>query len=537
MPMAKNIPKSKFTELKGLDRIAQTVHEMGCLWRNISKDDVGIDGEIEVLTPRADGKGFQTTGGIIKVQAKSGGSYVSRDSENSFAVSVKKEDLEYWNSCNFPVLFVIYHPKDDKLYCKEVKSYTQSTPDVLRPPRQICFDKALDEFGPSYRSSLLEHAKVDPASIAAIESAASDIRTPKVFICYRRDDSGDAAQSIHEKLVSHFGEDSVFFDVDSIPLGVDFHGILNDAVANCDVLLAVIGNQWMTVVDESGRRRLDDPDDFVRVEIEAAISHSIPVIPVLVGRATIPKPLELPPTLQELARRQAAEVRFGRDRQRHLERLVQGIEQALTVAEEQSATAQQQQKQLSRLNLTKLFKDKDWEFRVSTILALADCTSTPASALIRLLKSEDDEIRAVAADALGGMGPQVKISISALTTLLSDDSWLVRCIAASSLERFGPEAKAAAPALHTLVKDTDKAVREAAVWALGKISPPPDPTLMELLKYNDGEIRAFVADVSEEIGPAAIQVLTELVKYKDPDVQEAAVTALERITPAAIDSI
>ena len=100
---------------------------MGFLWREISKDDVGIDGEIEVLTPKADGKGFQTTGGIIKVQAKSGGSYVSRDSDSSFAVSVKKEHLEYWNSCNFPVLFVIYHPRDGKLYCKEVKSYIQST--------------------------------------------------------------------------------------------------------------------------------------------------------------------------------------------------------------------------------------------------------------------------------------------------------------------------------------------------------------------------------------------------------------------------
>ncbi|MGO8749209.1 MAG: DUF4365 domain-containing protein [Thermoguttaceae bacterium] len=140
--MAKNVPKSKFTELKGLDRISQTVHDMDCLWREISKDDVGIDGEIEVLTPKPDGKGFQTTGAIVKVQAKSGASYIVRDSEDSFAVPVKKEDLEYWKTCTFPVLFIVYHPKDDKLYCKEVKSYIQSTPDILRSLNQICFERS-----------------------------------------------------------------------------------------------------------------------------------------------------------------------------------------------------------------------------------------------------------------------------------------------------------------------------------------------------------------------------------------------------------
>jgi len=78
--MAKNVPATKFAELRGLDRISQITHEMNCLFRVISQDDVGIDGEIEVVTPKDDGKGFQTSGGIIKVQAKSGASYVKKDS-------------------------------------------------------------------------------------------------------------------------------------------------------------------------------------------------------------------------------------------------------------------------------------------------------------------------------------------------------------------------------------------------------------------------------------------------------------------------
>jgi hypothetical protein len=70
--MSKTVPATKFTEWKGLDRITLIVHEMGCIFRELSKDDFGLDGEIEVVTPKAGGQGFETTGGIVKVQAKSG---------------------------------------------------------------------------------------------------------------------------------------------------------------------------------------------------------------------------------------------------------------------------------------------------------------------------------------------------------------------------------------------------------------------------------------------------------------------------------
>ena len=111
-----------------------TVHAMHCIFREISKDDYGIDGEIEVVVPKPGGRGFETTGGIIKEQAKSGASYVKHDSPSGFVTPVEKDDLESWYRSNFPVAFIIHHPADDALYWKEVKSYVRNTPSVLRPP-------------------------------------------------------------------------------------------------------------------------------------------------------------------------------------------------------------------------------------------------------------------------------------------------------------------------------------------------------------------------------------------------------------------
>ncbi|MBA2116706.1 DUF4365 domain-containing protein [Bremerella alba] len=164
--MAKNVPRSKFTELRGLDRISQITHEMNCLFRVISQDDVGIDGEIEVVTPKPEGSGFQTSGGIIKVQAKSGASYVKKDNEHSFSTAVRFDDLKYWNTCTFPVVFIVYHPKDDALYFKEVKAYIQATENVWQPPLEIVFDKSKDEFTANAKDSICDHAAVSPPRLS-----------------------------------------------------------------------------------------------------------------------------------------------------------------------------------------------------------------------------------------------------------------------------------------------------------------------------------------------------------------------------------
>jgi formylglycine-generating enzyme required for sulfatase activity len=152
---------------------------------------------------------------------------------------------------------------------------------------------------------------------------------PRIFISYRREDSSDSAGRIYDWLVRHFGSDAVFLDVD-IPFGVDFREYLSEAVGRCDVLLAIIGPNWLdirtTEGSHQGERRLDDPADFVRIEIEAALARDIPVIPVLVGRATMPREPSLPECLKKLAFRQAAEARSGRDFDDQVNRLIRGIE-------------------------------------------------------------------------------------------------------------------------------------------------------------------------------------------------------------------
>lgn len=163
--MGKTVSPSKKMEWKGLDRISVIVHDMGNIWREMSKDDFGLDGEIEIVTPKPDGKGYETTGGIVKVQAKAGESYIKFDSKTSFTAPVDYNDLKYWQSCTFPVLFVVYHPADDKLYFKEVKQYLKTTPDAFKKPYSIGFNKAKDEFKKASGVKVCEHAGVAPPRI------------------------------------------------------------------------------------------------------------------------------------------------------------------------------------------------------------------------------------------------------------------------------------------------------------------------------------------------------------------------------------
>ena len=127
----------------------------------------------------------------------------------------------------------------------------------------------------------------------------------KIFISYRRQDSRPVATLIYDPLAKHFeakcGAGAVFMDVHGIPLGVNFRGYLNEQVANAELLLALIADRWLTAVDEHGARRLDSPNDFVRIEIEAALKRGIPVVPVYVDDAKILREADLPDGLKELA--------------------------------------------------------------------------------------------------------------------------------------------------------------------------------------------------------------------------------------------
>ncbi len=157
---------------------------------------------------------------------------------------------------------------------------------------------------------------------------------PKIFISYRRQDSADATGRLHDRLDAEFGRDSVFMDIDSIPFSVDFRKRLNDSVQQTDVLLAVISDRWLDASfdkgPKTGKRRLEDPDDYVRIEIESALSLGIPVVPVLVGRASMPSEADLPGALKELAYKNAAEARSGPTFHVNVDRLIRGLEDLVT---------------------------------------------------------------------------------------------------------------------------------------------------------------------------------------------------------------
>jgi TIR domain len=127
----------------------------------------------------------------------------------------------------------------------------------------------------------------------------------RLFLNHRRSDAVGQAHRLHELLVLQPGTDRVFIDVGGIEPGTDFAAVIDAALADTDVVLAVIGETWLAATDGGGRRRLDDPDDFVRKELERALDLDLPIIPVLVGRATMPTREDLPATLGDLTGHQA----------------------------------------------------------------------------------------------------------------------------------------------------------------------------------------------------------------------------------------
>lgn len=147
----------------------------------------------------------------------------------------------------------------------------------------------------------------------------------RIFISYRRDDSADVTGRIYDRLIAHFGRDAVFKDVDAIPFGVNFKEYLEDMVAQCALQLVIIGPRWITITGEDKRRRLDDPTDFVRIEVESALKRDIPVIPLLVMGAMMPTADELPPSLAELAYRNGTPIRRDPDFHRDMDRVIEGI--------------------------------------------------------------------------------------------------------------------------------------------------------------------------------------------------------------------
>ncbi len=151
----------------------------------------------------------------------------------------------------------------------------------------------------------------------------------QIFISYRRDDAAYVTGHINDRLCDEFGAESIFTDVDNIALGVDFRSVLDDKVGQCQILLAVIGDHWLTAKNHEGDLRLQNPADFVRIEIESALRRNIPVIPLLVAGTTMPTKDDLPESLQDLSFRNGTQIRPAPDFHADIDRLIHSLKKHL----------------------------------------------------------------------------------------------------------------------------------------------------------------------------------------------------------------
>ena len=148
----------------------------------------------------------------------------------------------------------------------------------------------------------------------------------KIFISYRRADSKYVVDRIRDRLIDAYDEDAIFRDLESIPLGQNFSDVLKEATTTCKVMLVVIGPQWASITDEQGNKRLFEPNDYTRLEVEAGLANQkILVIPVLVMGARMPSVDEIPKSLVDLRLRNAINIRNDPDFTPDMQRLIDGI--------------------------------------------------------------------------------------------------------------------------------------------------------------------------------------------------------------------
>lgn len=146
-----------------------------------------------------------------------------------------------------------------------------------------------------------------------------------IFLSYRRIDSATVAGRIRKELTERFGQDTVFIDFDSLNLGRNFITQLRQTISRCRIVLTVIGPDWLNATDSQGNRRLENPKDVVRFEIETALQHRIPIVPLLVRGASMPEEAELPTTMADFAHQNGIEIRADPDFDIDVGRLIERL--------------------------------------------------------------------------------------------------------------------------------------------------------------------------------------------------------------------
>jgi hypothetical protein len=181
----------------------------------------------------------------------------------------------------------------------------------------------------------------------------------KIFLCYRREDTQHAADRLHERLVDTYGSERVFMDIDSVPLGVNFVTYIGEQLQRCAVVLVLIGPNWTKIVDDERNRRLDDPMDPVRAEIAAALRQAVPVIPLLVQDAPMPRAKELPEDIREFAYQNGMPMPRAYWKE-SLERLIKRLEPFMTLTVPPAAARSSLNDNVNPLSaIHKLVKSRD----------------------------------------------------------------------------------------------------------------------------------------------------------------------------------
>ncbi len=192
------------------------------------------------------------------------------------------------------------------------------------------------------------------------------MRAIKLFLSYRRDDNPYAAGRLYDHLINDFGEDAVYFDVTASYGGIDFRKLIDYKIAECEAVIVVIGEKWLSIKDEEGNRRIDQADDFVHIEVRSALDRGIPITPIFVDNGKIPKPSDLPEILKDLSYRNgfpasASEFRI------QVKGIINAIRNGIVLHREISEASQSQKRQaevveeapaevIEAINATKMVK-------------------------------------------------------------------------------------------------------------------------------------------------------------------------------------
>ncbi len=175
---------------------------------------------------------------------------------------------------------------------------------------------------------------VEPKAKQEVHEQARQVAHPKIFLCYRREDTQWVARSIYENLSAKYGPKQVFRDIDSTPAGIRFSTWLEARIGQCDLMIVLIGDAWSSAKDQAGRRRLELPNDWVRQEIEASLRRRIPILPVCVQGARMPSEDELPSSIADLAGFQSTEIADSRW-QFDIGRLLQAVDDLISSGDDQ----------------------------------------------------------------------------------------------------------------------------------------------------------------------------------------------------------